>query len=453
MKEMRKTQEIILLLLIILLGIFITYIPHLEYPFPLHVDEWHHIALAEEIAKTGSFLQYYPYTGKPATHDLEIGYHMLLAGIQALTGLGIRMFILTGLFTIASILSVFTLARRWGEDIALLSALFVAIIPSTLAIGGPVFLIPVNLSLIFIPIGLKLAFDAKSAKHYLGLFSVCLFLLLSHPPSAAALLLVLSVYLTLNFKNKGRQLFLTLLLSILIALPNYLPYIQEKGIQSAVFSSHITLGGIAQLFGYISTFFLLVGTYFISRTRDPERWSMLIAVFLLFINMLIFIRTGFNPLIPYIRIFLPTMLLMSIVSAHGISKLKLKPLIVLTVILIVGLSIKQHLDQPYYHVIGSQEYQDFLWIKGNTPEDAKVLLDPWKARALTPVAERQVLSVTPFGPVEKIDKFNDEIRGFLLSNCTDISFLKRHGISLIYSEWCDSKDLIKAKDRIYFVSD
>ena len=72
MKEMRKTQEIILLLLIILLGIFITYIPHLEYPFPLHVDEWHHIALAEEIAKTGSFLQYYPYTGKPSTHDLEI---------------------------------------------------------------------------------------------------------------------------------------------------------------------------------------------------------------------------------------------------------------------------------------------------------------------------------------------------------------------------------------------
>ena len=403
--------------------------------------------------KTTSFLEQDPFTGKPVSGDLEIGYHMLLAGIQSLTNLGIKMSIfLPPIFAIFSVLSVFTLTRRWGKKVAFLSAILAALIPSNLSIGGLVFLVPVNLSLIFIPVALKLAFDAKSPIHYLGIFSISLFVLLSHPPSAVAMIGILSVYALLNLKNKGKSIFLAILLAILVSFPNYIPYIKSKGVESVNFSFWLTLARISELFGYIPTLFLLIGVYFLSKTRKPEIWAILIPIFLFLMHIVLFVFTGFNPFIPYQRVYIPLLLLMSIISAHGLSKIKSKPLVTVIIILIIVFSLKQHFDQEYYHVIDKQEYQDFLWIRDNTPKDAKVLLDPWKARALTPVAERQVLSVMPFGPVKETMEFNDQITDFLKNNCTGTSFLIEHNVSIIYyKDGCENNNLVEINDGIYLV--
>jgi hypothetical protein len=452
---MSKTIQItipekILILAILLLSLITTYLPHRGYYLPLHVDEWHHIAWAKEIVKTTSFLSNYPYSGRPLTNDLEIGYHMLLAGIHALTRLGINLWILTGIFSIFSVLSVFILTRRWGKNVSLLSSFLAALIPSTLAIGGPVFLIPVNLSLIFIPVGLNLAFDSQSLKHYLGLFSVSLFLLLAHPPSAIVLLMLIAIYSILTFNKHGKQLLATIFLSILISFPNYIPRMTEKGIESASFRFHLTLEGIAHIFGYIPTIFLFVGAFTIAEKRNPEKWTILIPIFLLLIGIVLFVYTGFNPLIPYQRIFLPLILLMSIVSAYGLTRFKSSFLIAGITILILILSIRSHLSEDYYHVINTREYQDFLWIRNNTGKDSVVLLDPWLARALTPVAERQVVTVMPFGPNEEIENKNKEVRIFLNNSCTETDFLISNNVSVIYSiEGCENSNLTMVKDRIY----
>jgi hypothetical protein len=54
--------------------------------------------------------------------------------------------------------------RLAGRGQALIAALLIALLPSNVTIGGPVFLIPVNLSLILIPIGLVFGFQLTRLK-------------------------------------------------------------------------------------------------------------------------------------------------------------------------------------------------------------------------------------------------------------------------------------------------
>ena len=46
--------KILFLLLILLLAFFIAFIPHIGYAYPLHLDEWTHLAYAKTIAQTGA---------------------------------------------------------------------------------------------------------------------------------------------------------------------------------------------------------------------------------------------------------------------------------------------------------------------------------------------------------------------------------------------------------------
>ncbi len=52
-----------LLLLLLLLAGFMSFIPHIGYAYPLHVDEWMHLTYARTIARTGEEGDF-PYSEK-----------------------------------------------------------------------------------------------------------------------------------------------------------------------------------------------------------------------------------------------------------------------------------------------------------------------------------------------------------------------------------------------------
>ena len=56
-KRYSNALEGLLLALIILLAIFMAYIPHLDYAYPLHIDEWYSSIIASPITSTFIFLR------------------------------------------------------------------------------------------------------------------------------------------------------------------------------------------------------------------------------------------------------------------------------------------------------------------------------------------------------------------------------------------------------------
>lgn len=69
------------LLFILLIATFLTFYPHLNYPYPLHVDEWFHISEAKMIASNQKTDW---YSGKAFNLGMERAWHITLAIIQKL---------------------------------------------------------------------------------------------------------------------------------------------------------------------------------------------------------------------------------------------------------------------------------------------------------------------------------------------------------------------------------
>ncbi|MEM5792883.1 MAG: glycosyltransferase family 39 protein, partial [Candidatus Aenigmatarchaeota archaeon] len=366
-------REEILLTIIIILGCFLTFYPHLNYPYPIHVDEWFHISEAKMMASEQDIDW---YSGKPFRLGMERGWHLTLSFFQLIFKLDPKEWIFVPLIIHSiSIIVIFVfVSKLLGKTQGLIAAFLTAIIPSNLTIGGPIFLVPVNLSMIFIPFSLLMAFNLFGIKNKLNylLLSVSLtYLLYSHPPSAMALLLILGFYLILSLLKgdpNSKFLLISILVSLILSIPNYVQEIKNKGIESVKFNFWITLRGIPTLYGYIPTFFFLVGSYSLSQKNRKEFLSIIFSVFFLIINLALFANFKINYLIPYQRVYMPLFILMNVITSAGFVKiLEMKPkkfgLIILIVLLGITayFSIKDKINTPLYHLIDGKDYDNFVW--------------------------------------------------------------------------------------------
>ncbi|MBL7206666.1 MAG: hypothetical protein ISS36_03650 [Candidatus Aenigmarchaeota archaeon] len=464
-----ENKKSFLLITIIFLAVFLTYYPHIDYPYPLHVDEWFHIANVKMLALNEEIDW---YSGEIIRTDLEIGWHgaLLLIGIF---NLSVNQWTLVPSFLhVLAILSVFYfILNFFGKNQALISAFLIALIPSSVRFGGPVFLVPINIGLIFIPLALVFAFELTLLRRFynlLALFLITTFLLYAHPPTAIVLLIILGFYFILNLvskeefcKRKARDLFLTILLSGLISFPNYIHYIQLKGLESIKFDFWLYMKDIFGIYGIIPTIFFFVGFYLLTTIQGKKIWSLLLTTLLLLLNIVLFSRYGLNWLVSYQKIYIPLFLLMSIIASFGLSKLIeiKKPfksfglILLLFALLLTGVfAVQSNMETTYYYLIDNEDYESFLWIGENTTTDALILINPMKARALPPVAERRVYATIPFGPDEERLSIAHEANDFLNNRCTDTVFLIERNISIIYSPLgCDNPDLLELENGIYLL--
>ena len=470
LKKIKDFTSIYELLLIGILCIaaYLTYYPHFNYPYLFHVDEWFHIARAKQIA-LGTEIDWYGIQN--LTFGLEQAWHIILAVIYYIFRLNIFQWTFIPLIIhLISVNSVYLfMVKLFDKKNALISALLIAILPSNVTMGGPVFIIPLNLSLIFIPIALLFAFELTNLKkiyNYLILVFITTFLLYAHPPSAIVLLGILCIYLFLNLfsdkeecKNKAKIIFLSIISAVFFSLPRYLMVLAQGGIQVFTFDFWINLQGIPIIFGFIPTAFFIIGFYFHSTESDKRVWAILLTTIALLVNLVIFSLTGTNYILPYVRTHIPLLLLMSLIASKGYLKIlnlfnyrKNIGLIILVVLLIVtmALAIPKNIETNYYQIIDDEDYESFIWIKENTNEDIIVLSDPWIARALAPIAERRVYSVMPFGPNEEPLRLVYKTNIFFNQNCTNTSFLIDNNIDYVYTKnKCDNDYLVEVYNNIY----
>jgi hypothetical protein len=112
-------RHYLVLILILILAFFLGYIPHFQYPYPIHIDEWTHLAYARAVAQTGSLTFPDPFTGQttmdPANNGW-MGFHVFCAMVQEITGIQwITLFTRIPAFIfMLTVLAVYILTRREG---------------------------------------------------------------------------------------------------------------------------------------------------------------------------------------------------------------------------------------------------------------------------------------------------------------------------------------------------
>ena len=145
---------------------------------------------------------------------------------------------------------------------------------------------------------------------FIGLFlidSKILFLIISailiiHPPSGIALLILINSYtLSEYIKNKKIQynLFLQQLIGILISIPLFLSQLLTKGVYNLQFSeSIIPFYFIPRYLGYITMGIVLIGIYLIIYRK---KYTLFIYPFVLLILAVLYYQYQINILIYYER--------------------------------------------------------------------------------------------------------------------------------------------------------
>jgi hypothetical protein len=465
------------LILILGLAFYVAFIPHQGYAYPVHIDEWIHLACSNEIIDEASTLGLSsPFTGgKPMlVQSMEVGFQLYWAMFQQVTvisWLAIFKYFPAIIFVI-TVLSVYMLGRR--EGFGWEAALCTCFILTTVRFLGPGFLVPVALGLLFIPLSLFLAFNVRKWGCYVLLFLFTLFLISSHAATAVGLVLVLAPYIVLNFRKDFRHslgLALALVVPFLVTLPWILDLLLPTA--KAFITSQPSLGStmpyIAQvpdLYGYLPTFLFVVGIFMMARRGMLKDWSLIIApvLFLLLIGLFANLHRGSEVL--YARSYLYLMLMMGIVGGYGLWKIRsirlperLKPTFIsrhagsfLCLILLVPtlfFSLRTHLDTQYYHTIQEHDYEAFVWIEENIGDEYDLaILDPWMATAFTAITGKRV-----YARIGTHMSSNDlRAYKFFEDKCDDTAFLIKNNISIVYTRLdCNNPDLVQLREDVYLL--
>ena len=122
-------------------------------------------------------------------------------------------------------------------------------------------------------------------------------------------------------------------------------------------------------------------------------------------------------------------------------------LVLVGVILALGIPDRQ--ETPYYHMIDEADYQAFVWVRENVSKDyKKAILDPWKATAFSAITGKSIYTRIHSYPMPK----DEEAHEFLDKGCSDTAFLRKNGISIVYTlEECQNPDLTEVSENIYLL--
>ncbi|MCJ7744326.1 MAG: hypothetical protein MUO99_07210 [Dehalococcoidales bacterium] len=457
--------DYLLLLLALGLAFYIAFIPHQNYPYPLHVDEWVHLANSQAMLQAGNTSYVEPFYGGATIglgSNLEASFHLFWGTFQSISGLSwltiFRYF--PGIILMLTVLAVYVLAKR--EGFGWEAAFFTALIPTTVGILGPSFLVPATLGLLFTPLIIFLAFNLSTIWSYLLIFVLTSFLLAIHAPSAIYPILILAPYILLNLKGNFKH---SLGIALALALPFLVvfPWIFDLLAPTfkSLFTSHppteyVQLPRVIETYGYLPTLFSLLGIFLLARQGGRKNYGLILGLLVLLLMLVTFYTFHYGVPIVYERGLLYLMLMMSLVAGAGLAGVKnlilpaklsnwlkapiasqyLGKFLCLALIgVTLAVTVPARQNTPYYHMIDSEDYQAFIWIKDNVGKEYdKAILDPWKATAFTAITGKKVYTRIHAYPTAK----DNEAYDFLSGGSSNTTFLRGNGISIVYTRIYES---------------
>jgi len=478
--------DCLILLPILALAFYLAFIPHDNYPYPVHIDEWMHLAHSRALMAAGDIAYLHPFSGEGMTGligsdlglgpHLELGFYIFWGAFQQISGISwltiIKYF--PGIIFVITVLTVYVLARR--EGFGWEAAFFTCLIPTTVGILGPGFLIPVAMGMLFIPLALFLAFNFRNGWSYLALFLFACFLLLIHAATAVLLVIILTPYILLNIKgNFKHSLGITLSLAIAFLVPfpwifNMLLPVAKTLFISQPLLTFVALPPIISTYGYLPALFCLLGTLLLTVKCGKVSYALVLGLMALLLMLVVFFIFQYGLAILYYRGLIAMMLIAGIVAGAGLrgvrnlrlpakleTRLKVpfitenagRVLCLIFVGLILAMSIPARLNITYYYMIDEQDYQAFVWIRENVDDRYdRAILDPWKATPFTAITERYVYTRLHSYP----NPSDEEVDKFIKAGCLDTAFLRETGASIVYTrEECHNPDLIIVRENVYLL--
>lgn len=483
LKRQNNVIEGLLLVLILLLAIFMAYIPHLDYIYPIHIDEWWHYGDSQSLVETGRIPYPDPFnSGELLTEDIEAGYHLLLGEIRLITDiswLNLLRFLPGFIF---AMLAFQAYAFGRGRGFGLGAAFLVCLIPTTIRFLGPAFLVPVSLGLTFIPLALfilhRLMSDIRGPTLLLLMLSALLFL---HPPTMVVISAIVVIHLVFSLfdkqkaRSRVRRVALVFGFAIMIIVlvflwaPASLDFVVKEALDP---ERHLPLPPIADAlpkFGYIPIVLFIIGVGILFYKHRREDLTLITAVFALLAFQQLYPHFYIGLDIIYERGWLYTFVLMALMggvalpAARGWIKSGIKKwprlahiiafaAIGILLVSALGINIRSHLSEYYYHVIDDEMYQEFRWIGEYVPPSHQIgILDTHEAWPFAAITKKFAYTA------EVAPNFHTKGRSameFLETGSKDTSWLLEEGITIIYtSEVVENNDLIKVNNRIYLLVD
>ncbi len=473
------------ILVILGLAFCMTYFPHHNYPYPIHGDEWVHLAYSNALLQAGSTIFNDPFYGESGLdpevygveYDLESGFHLFWVIFQLVSGISwltiFRYF--PSIIFVITVLTVYIFTKKegFGWEAAFLTCL----IPTTVGILGPAFLVPLAMGLLFVPLMFYIMFNFQTWHSYLILCVIFFFLIIMHPPSAVIIFTILIPFILLNLRRTFKHslgMALALVIPFAASLPwtlNILvPTMKDLlTVQASVSYTDIPL--LIQTYGYLPIACSSLGIIFLLIKGGKKNQGLFFGLVALLILLLIFSRLHYGLPILYKRGLVYLILMLSIFAGAGLAWVRTisftsKPanvvksffarnaggilcLVIICVVLAIGIPSRQQTD--YYHQINDEDYQAFIWIRDNLDQRyEKAILDPWKATAFTAITQKYV-----YTRVHSVLKSSDrKAYDFLGDGCTDTSFLRENEISIVYSKHdCNNPDLIEVWNNVYVLRD
>lgn len=481
LQQKTHLTEKLCLAAILVLAFFIASIPHLQYAYPLHIDEWWHYGDTQSMLDAGRISYPDPFnSGTMLSTDKEIGFHLLLGELKLVTGISwLTLFrFLPGFIFALLAFQAYAFAKRMRFGLE--AAFLVMLIPTTIRFLGPAFLVPVAIGLTFIPLTLFiLHYILTELRGTVVLFLIFLSLVFIHPPTLAVVSIIALTYFIIfvlpikgNTRNQSRQAALGVVFLSVVYLIMFLwaPYMFRSTVQNAMNpEARLALPPIWDAlpkFGYIPVGLFVLGVGILIRRGGRRNWALVLVTVGLLAFEQLYPRFYLGPNIVYERGWLYIYVLMSLIGAIALCELgrwieavlrqRLSRLAAsytlmgLLAVTALALNLHSRLAEPYYHVIGDTEYQDFLWVKEYVPQQYRIgVINTGVAWAFASVTGKSVYSaeVAP-----NFDAKGRSAMKFLVDGARDTQWLEEEGVSIVYwPEVIENDALIKVCNNVYLL--
>ncbi len=286
--------KLVLLGAVLIFSAILIFIPHFDYRYPLHLDEWNRITEAG-IIKNEGFSTIFDY-------PVGAGFTLFLYFIDLFLPLVLiyKFLPVFNLLLVSGVLFYF-LNKRYNYWTGIFGILFFVSLRSNTNILGNLFFVPITFAAAFIYFCLFLLDETKKNPHLLYLvFLALLFIISIHPSSFLVLSFVVFLYYIFNYKFALRNYrhFLPFLILIIPTIIIGLNVAKNYG----GLLSKITWGlSVIQinfnpliLYGVLSSIFALIGFVLVFKRKELLAFRIYVSISLisligfLFFNFTIF---------------------------------------------------------------------------------------------------------------------------------------------------------------------
>lgn len=413
-------NRVLLIGLVLMATALLVYTPHYGYPFPRHVDEWHHITEAIKLQKGG-------YAG--GITGFRVGFQIILLLLSKISSLIYLYQFLPAIWAVISAFVLFYVVYRKTHNqfyTAAFSMIFFASIKSNVNITGLWFFTPLSFSIPFIYLYVYLfteGVEKQRNKYILLSLFIMIFLIFIHSISVLFAIPFLAVYSIFNLKYiKKEWKFFTSFLTIPIIGAIFFKFMTKvtwKSLISRLVSSlQFKYGwGVLELKNSFFELYSLAGYILavlglILVLSNKENFKKHLAYALWPISMLISIiiyrKTNVSYLSPYQRNLYYFAISLPLFSAYGLDyllnlakglvntivvkekrEISKKIVSVIVFLIIVFFTFVSYRDIPkhidLYEIMNKAEYQALLFL-ATIPEKTVVMAVPRVSTAIYPIA-------------------------------------------------------------------